>query len=111
MVLPKRSLIRIVHYPQGIFIDFTGKMAGRGAYLHDRKSCWESGLKGSLSKALKTEISLEDREILLAWMSRLPEDTTDQGEITDNPLDISDANNEDTDVNRSCTAEIRPMSA
>ncbi|MBE9474717.1 MAG: YlxR family protein, partial [Chloroflexi bacterium] len=32
----KRSLVRVVRGPEGIFIDPTGKMAGRGAYLHDR---------------------------------------------------------------------------
>ena len=74
MVLPKRSLIRIVRSPEGIQIDPTGKMAGRGAYLHDRRSCWERGLKGSLANALKTELSDEDRERLFSFMASLPEE-------------------------------------
>ena len=71
-VLPKRSLIRIVRSPQGVQIDRTGKMAGRGAYLHDRKSCWERGLKGPLSHALKTTLTEEERDMLSAFAVTLP---------------------------------------
>lgn len=60
-VIPKRSLIRIVRSQDGVQIDFTGKKAGRGAYLHNKRSCWEIGLKGSLARALKT--SLDEGEI------------------------------------------------
>lgn len=94
-----------------MFIDSTGKMAGRGAYLHDRKSCWEVGLKGALSKALKTEISPEDRERLIAWMISLPEEASEPSETTDNQLGKSGTSSEDTPVNGSSTAEIKPMSA
>ncbi len=73
-VLPKRSLVRIVRRPEGVEIDSTGKMAGRGAYLHDQRSCWERGLKGALAHALKTELTPEDREKLLAFMETLPEE-------------------------------------
>lgn len=72
-VLPKRSLIRIVRGPQGVQIDPTGKLAGRGAYLHDRRSCWERGLKGALAAALKTEINATDRQELELFMATLPE--------------------------------------
>ena len=80
-VLSKRSLIRIVRSPQGIRVDPTGKMAGRGAYLHDRRSCWERGLKGSIAKALKTELSADDRESLAAFMAALPEEPSAQEPI------------------------------
>jgi len=50
-------------------------MAGRGAYLHSLQSCWELGLKGPLARALKTEITLDERETLLAFMASLPEGT------------------------------------
>ena len=73
-VLAKRSLIRIVRTPEGVQIDPTGKLAGRGAYLHDRRSCWERGLKGALAHALKTELTEEDLESLSAFMSSLPEE-------------------------------------
>lgn len=72
----KRSLIRVVRRPEGIMIDSTGKLAGRGAYLHDRRSCWERGLKGALAHALKTELTQQDRDALTAFMDGLPEETS-----------------------------------
>lgn len=73
-VLPKRTLIRIVRTQAAVLVDPTGKQAGRGAYLHDRRSCWETGLKGALAHALKTELTEEDRTKLLTFMTSLPED-------------------------------------
>lgn len=73
-VLPKRTLIRLVRIEKAIQIDPTGKLAGRGAYLHNQRSCWERGMKGVLAHALKTELSEEDRKTLLAYMASLPED-------------------------------------
>ena len=73
-VLPKRSMIRIVRTEDVILVDPSGKMAGRGAYLHNQRSCWDRGLKGALSHALKTELTEEDRKLLLAYMDSLPED-------------------------------------
>ncbi|HJS29273.1 MAG TPA: YlxR family protein [Anaerolineales bacterium] len=70
----KRTLIRIVRTPEGLRIDETGKLAGRGAYLHDRKSCWERGLKGSLAAALKAEISKDDLTRLRQYMETLPDE-------------------------------------
>jgi uncharacterized protein len=72
-VMPKRSLIRIVRSPEGIHIDLTGKAAGRGAYLHDLRSCWERGLRGALANALKANLSEADREQLRDFMVTLPD--------------------------------------
>jgi predicted RNA-binding protein YlxR (DUF448 family) len=72
--MPKRQLIRIVRSPEGVQVDLTGKTAGRGAYMHDRRSCWERGLKGTLAHALKTELTAEDRERLQTFMETLPEE-------------------------------------
>ena len=58
----KRSLVRIVRTNEGVFIDETGKLPGRGAYLHTDPSCWEKGLKKSLENSLKTSFSGEDRQ-------------------------------------------------
>ena len=85
MVLPKRSLIRIVRRPDGVQIDSTGKMAGRGAYLHDQLSCWEVGLKGALSHSLKVELTAWDRERLLAFMATLPESNASPSVIESAP--------------------------
>jgi len=74
-VMPKHQLIRIVRSPDGVQVDSTGKLAGRGAYLHDRRSCWERGLKGALARALKTELATEERERLQAYLETLPEES------------------------------------
>lgn len=75
-VLAKRSLIRIVRTSDGVKIDSTGKLAGRGAYLHDRRSCWKRGLEGALAHALKTKLTSEEKENLLAFMETLPEENS-----------------------------------
>lgn len=72
-MLAKRQLVRIVRGADGVLVDPTGKVAGRGAYLHDRRSCWETGLKGSLAHALKVNLTADDRERLMAFMNTLPE--------------------------------------
>ena len=73
-VLPKRQMVRIVRSVHGVQVDPTGKLAGRGAYLHDQRQCWENGLKGALAHALKTEISTEDRARLVKFMNALPQE-------------------------------------
>ncbi len=70
----KRTLIRIVRSPEGLKVDLKGKMAGRGAYLHDRRSCWEQGMKGRLARALKTSMSENDLANFTAFMEDLPEE-------------------------------------
>jgi len=54
-------------------IDPSGKLAGRGAYLHNQRSCWALGLKGALAEALKTEFTPEERERLMNYAVSLPE--------------------------------------
>lgn len=76
--LAKRGMIRIVRTPEGLRVDPTGKLAGRGAYLHDRRSCWERGLRGALANALKTELTDPDREMLRGYMETLPQETVPQ---------------------------------
>lgn len=71
-VLAKRSLIRVVRGPEGVRIDPTGKAPGRGAYLHDQRSCWEAGLKGPLARALRTELTPEVQRELQAFAASLP---------------------------------------
>ncbi|GAB4499686.1 MAG: YlxR family protein [Anaerolineales bacterium] len=76
-ILSKRQLLRVVRTADGVRIDPTGKLAGRGAYLHDKRSCWARGLKGALAHALKTEIGAEDRAQLEEFMNTLPKAETD----------------------------------
>lgn len=69
----KRELIRIVRTPQGVQIDPTGKLAGRGAYLCDARECWQKALKiSALNRALKTTISIEEQAMLQAFANSLP---------------------------------------
>lgn len=78
-VLQKRVLIRIVKGPDGVVVDPTGKAHGRGAYLHDRRSCWLHGINGSLDHALKTELTDQEKQALLDYMDELfPEEESTQ---------------------------------
>ena len=79
-VLPKRQMVRIVRTTEGVRIDPTGKLAGRGAYLHDRRECWARGLRGALTNALKAELTAEDRAQLENCMNTLPHDQPDHAE-------------------------------
>jgi predicted RNA-binding protein YlxR (DUF448 family) len=74
MVLPKRALLRLVRQPEGVQVDPTGKIAGRGAYLHNVRDCWEKGLKGPLAHALKVNLTPDDLDRLHQFMQTLPED-------------------------------------
>ena len=76
-VLPKKELMRIIRTPGGIQFDPTGKADGRGAYLHNKRSCWEYALKGSLAKTLKTEMTEKDRNHLLQILDTLPQEGND----------------------------------
>lgn len=71
-VLSKRTLVRIVRTSDGIQIDPTGKIPGRGAYLHDKQECWDLGLSGSIEHALKMTLSPKDNEILMEYKKKLP---------------------------------------
>jgi len=72
--LAKRSLIRLVRTESGLKKDPSGKVSGRGAYLHDTKECWQTALqRGLLARSLKTELSETDLENMRLWMEELPD--------------------------------------
>lgn len=56
--LPKQELIRVVRNKEGeVFVDPTGKMNGRGAYLKRSRVAFEIAKKKKvLSRALQVEI-------------------------------------------------------
>jgi predicted RNA-binding protein YlxR (DUF448 family) len=94
LTLPKRSLIRVVRRPEGVFLDPSGKLAGRGAYLHNARSCWERGLKGALANALKTELTADDRSRLNDYLDSLPQENPEAEHLNhttpdDSPVDAS----------------------
>ena len=67
---PKQELIRLACVADGhIYVDYTGKMAGRGAYLCPVAECWEDGLiKGNrVEYTLRTHLSQTHREQLLQY--------------------------------------------
>jgi hypothetical protein len=89
-VLAKKELVRIVRTPDGVMIDPSGRQAGRGAYIHNQRSCWQKALGGAygggmrdkdrrshtvplLASALKAEITEQDLERLRAYSESLPE--------------------------------------
>ena len=71
----KRALIRIVRTPQqGVQIDPTGKLAGRGAYLCQARPCWQKATKSSaLNRALKTTLTVDELAALRTFAESLPE--------------------------------------
>lgn len=54
-VRPKKELIRVVRDPEGaIWVDATGKRAGRGAYLCPSEECLQAAVGGKrLERALE----------------------------------------------------------
>ena len=75
-VLAKKELVRVVRTSEGVFVDPTGKAAGRGAYVHNTRSCWEKALKGPIHHALRVELSEEDRVRLKEYVSLLPREAS-----------------------------------
>jgi hypothetical protein len=69
----KRALVRVVRAPEGrVELDATGKKNGRGAYVHETRSCWDEALKKDrLARALKVAVTAEDMEALAAHAETL----------------------------------------
>lgn len=72
---PKRKLVRIVRTPElRLLLDESGRASGRGAYLCNRRSCWEKALKGgTIAHALRFTPPAEDLAALRAHGASLPE--------------------------------------
>lgn len=86
-VAGKRSLLRLVRTDDGVMVDPSGKLAGRGAYLHRDRHCWQAVLQGNrLEQALRTHLSVANRQALVAYMATLPaggdEDDADPSALT-----------------------------
>jgi predicted RNA-binding protein YlxR (DUF448 family) len=78
----KNTLVRVVRTNDGIFIDKSGKLAGRGAYLHAEPSCWDRGIKKALEKSLKVDFSDADRKRLNDYQKN---DLTSDDQVGLNP--------------------------
>lgn len=83
-VAGKRGLVRVVRTADGVMIDPSGKMAGRGAYVHPSRNCWVLVTEGRrLDQALRTRLSPDDRQHIAAFMATLPETGTETGTETE----------------------------
>lgn len=72
----KQSLLRLVRTGEGVVLDVTGKKAGRGAYVHPQRSCWERALRTSLlQRALRMNITSENLQILSQSFAELLQTT------------------------------------
>ena len=71
-VQSKRELLRIVRTPEGVLIEGDKRLAGRGAYLHAQRSCWEKGIPAALGNALRTNLSSEETMRLQSFLTTLP---------------------------------------
>ncbi len=85
-VKPKRELVRLVRRADGSTeIDPSGKMAGRGAYLHRERECWKEAIeKHAIERALKmvSTLGATDRERLEAFAAELPSRAKASGEAS-----------------------------
>jgi predicted RNA-binding protein YlxR (DUF448 family) len=86
-VQAKRALVRVVGGSADgqARIDPTGKAAGRGAYIHARRLCWERALKGdNLERALRATLTEAEREALRLIGQAMPgDDNQEQRVLTD----------------------------
>jgi hypothetical protein len=68
----KRGLIRLVRTDDGVVVDPSGKMPGRGAYLHRSVECWRIALEGNrIQQALRTKLSAANRQALAEYADEL----------------------------------------
>ncbi|MEZ4660067.1 MAG: YlxR family protein [Caldilineaceae bacterium] len=73
-VAGKRGLVRLVRVDGRVEIDPSGKRAGRGAYLHPSRACWQAVMDSNrIEQALRTKLSVENRQELADYMQGLPE--------------------------------------
>ncbi len=68
---PKKELVRVVKSPEGeISLDFTGKKAGRGAYLCRGTACLQQAQKTRrLEKSFSCRVDKEVYEVMLHALS------------------------------------------
>lgn len=66
--LPKRELIRVVRTSDGVVVDPTGKVNGRGAYLKIDREVFEKAKK---SKILDRHLEVEVKEEVFDELNKL----------------------------------------
>ena len=84
----KRTLVRVVRGASGVEVDPTGKLSGRGAYLHPLRGCWENALETrGLQRALRTALTAEEIARLRAFAEGLPVTVVDDPTTDDTAID------------------------
>ncbi|MBO4881055.1 MAG: YlxR family protein [Firmicutes bacterium] len=69
---PKQELIRIVADADGLHIDPSGKMPGRGAYLCRSEECARLAVKkNAFGRNLKAEVTRQEAEALAEQIAEL----------------------------------------
>jgi len=65
-VANKRSLVRVVRASDGFaYVDRTGKVNGRGAYVHPREQCFDEAIRRrKFDHALRIKLQEDDTEKL-----------------------------------------------
>lgn len=66
--LPKKELIRIVRTTDGVIVDKTGKVNGRGAYLKIDKEVFEKAKK---TKILNRQLEVEVKDEVFDELNKL----------------------------------------
>jgi predicted RNA-binding protein YlxR (DUF448 family) len=68
----KRKLNRLVFTnDEGLVLDFSGKLDGRGAYLCDDPVCWNLAIKSKLlDRSLQIDISETEKNTLEKYFSK-----------------------------------------
>lgn len=69
--LPKKELVRVVRTKDGIIVDTTGKVNGRGAYLKLDKDVFDKARK---TKALNKHLEVEVDESVFEELNKLLDD-------------------------------------
>ncbi|HXF57889.1 MAG TPA: YlxR family protein [Actinomycetota bacterium] len=69
----KAELLRVVRTPDGrVAVDPSGRLPGRGAYVHRREACVErAGRRGALARALRTSLPPEQAGSLMEELRAL----------------------------------------
>lgn len=71
-IASKQELVRIVASPDGVMVDESGKMKGRGSYICPVPECWDTALtKGKLSHALHRSITDEEKAGIREYLEKL----------------------------------------
>ena len=72
----KKELLRVVKSPEGeIFLDRTGRMNGRGAYLCDNPECFAKACK---TKAFNREFKMEIPDDIYQGLAKQMEEKRDR---------------------------------